>query len=329
MKPIISIIVPIYNVERYLSRCIESILNQSFKEFELILVDDGSPDNSGEICDIYASKDDRVKVIHKKNGGVSSARNVGVSVANGEYIGFVDPDDYIDKEMYCKLYRLCIDNDSDIAICRFNRDINGKLQNIESAEEIIELNNIEAMNELFKGILYRFSLCNKLFSKTCFNNVSFPEGRIHEDLSTTYKLFVNSRKAIYINYCGYIYVRRENSILTSTYSEKRLQAFIGWDEIINFIEKNYNELLDQVISTFTYWCTDNISYILEQISNSDDKKKYLNTIKKYTIKYYVYIKRSSILAIRYKLKIRIFNISYRLIILERKIKLDKININYM
>ena len=319
MKPIISIIVPIYNVERYLSRCIESILNQSFKEFELILVNDGSLDNSGEICDIYASKDDRVKVIHKKNGGVSSARNVGVSTANGEYIGFVDPDDYIDKEMYYKLYRLCIDNDSNIAICRFNREINGKLQNIGSTEEIIELNNIEAMNELFKGNLYRFSLCNKLFSKKCFNNVSFPEGRIHEDLSTTYKLFVNSRKASYINYCGYIYVRRENSISTSTYSEKRLQAFIGWDEIIDFMSRNYSELIEQVIATFIYWCMDNISYILNQVDDYNDVKKCLNTIRIYTIKYHLYIKQNKILSLKYKLKVIIFNLNIYLLILQRKL----------
>lgn len=322
MKPIISIIVPIYNVDKYLSRCIESILNQSFKEFELILVDDGSSDNSGEICDIYASKDDRVKVLHKENGGVSSARNVGVKASNGEYIGFVDPDDYIDKEIYYQLYKLCIDNDCDIAICRFNREINGKLQNIGSTEEIIELNNIEAMNELFKGNLYRFSLCNKLFSKKCFNNVSFPEGRIHEDLSSTYKLFANSKKAIYIDYCGYVYVRRENSILTSTYNEKRLQAFIGWAEIIDFMSKNYSDVIEQVIATFIYWCVDSISYILEQVDNYNDIKKYLNTIRIYTIKYYSYIKQNKILSLKYKLKIIIFNLNIYLLILQKKLNRD-------
>ena len=271
MDPIISIIVPIYNVGKYLPKCIESILNQTFKNFELILVNDGSTDNSGVVCDDYAKKDTRIKIIHKSNGGVSSARNAGLYVAKGEYIGFVDPDDYIDKNMYEKLYRLCIDNNSDIAICRFNREINGKIQNKESTEEIIELNNMEAMNELFKGNLYRFSLCNKLFSKKCFNDVLFPEERIHEDLSTTYKLFANSKKAVYINYCGYIYVRRENSILTSTYNEKRLQAFIAWDEIIEFIDKNYYEIIEQVIATFTYWCVDNILYILNQVNNSKKK----------------------------------------------------------
>lgn len=222
--------------------------------------------------------------------------------------------------MYEKLYRLCIDNNSDIAICRFNREINGKIQNKESTEEIIELNNMEAMNELFKGNLYRFSLCNKLFSKKCFNDVLFPEERIHEDLSTTYKLFANSKKAVYINYCGYIYVRRENSILTSTYNEKRLQAFIAWDEIIEFIDKNYYEIIEQVIATFTYWCVDNILYILNQVNNSKKKNNYLNIIQKYTTKYYIYIKRNNILSRSYKLRIRIFNINYKLFILGRKIR---------
>ena len=320
MDPIISIIVPIYNVGKYLPRCIESILNQTFNNFELILVNDGSTDNSGVVCDDYAKKDTRIKIIHKSNGGVSSARNAGLYVAKGEYIGFVDPDDYIDKNMYEKLYRLCIDNNSDIAICRFNREINGKIQNKESTEEIIELNNMEAMNELFKGNLYRFSLCNKLFSKKCFNDVLFPEERIHEDLSTTYKLFANSKKAVYINYCGYIYVRRENSILTSTYNEKRLQAFIAWDEIIEFIDKNYYEIIEQVIATFTYWCVDNILYILNQVNNSKKKNNYLNIIQKYTTKFYIYIKRNNILSRSYKLRIRIFNINYKLFILGRKIR---------
>lgn len=320
MDPIISIIVPIYNVGKYLPKCIESILNQTFKNFELILVNDGSTDNSGVVCDDYAKKDTKIKIIHKSNGGVSSARNAGLYVAKGEYIGFVDPDDYIDKNMYEKLYRLCIDNNSDIAICRFNREINGKIQNKESTEEIIELNNMEAMNELFKGNLYRFSLCNKLFSKKCFNDVLFPEERIHEDLSTTYKLFANSKKAVYINYCGYIYVRRENSILTSTYNEKRLQAFIAWDEIIEFIDKNYYEIIEQVIATFTYWCVDNILYILNQVNNSKKKNNYLNIIQKYTTKYYIYIKRNNILSRSYKLRIRIFNINYKLFILGRKIR---------
>lgn len=202
MKVIISIIVPIYNVEKYLPRCIGSILNQNFEEFELILVNDGSTDNSGKICDIYAKKDKRIKVIHKKNGGVSSARNSGIRAATGEYIGFVDPDDYIDKNMYTNLYELCEENNCDIGICKLGREIDGNLLNYNREEKILELNKIEAMKELFKGELYRFSLCNKIYKRKCFKDVIFPEGRIHEDLATTYKLFANSNKAIYTSYAG-------------------------------------------------------------------------------------------------------------------------------
>ena len=118
--PKISVIVPVYNVEKYLRKCIESILNQTFREFELILVDDGSTDSSGKICDEYALKDSRIKVIHKENGGASSARNAGLDVAKGEYIGFVDSDDWIEMDMYGELYRLIKENNTDISVCGIN-----------------------------------------------------------------------------------------------------------------------------------------------------------------------------------------------------------------
>lgn len=316
MKAIISIIIPIYNVEKYLPKCIESILNQSLKEIELILVDDGSLDNSGNICDQYAKLDSRIKVIHKANGGVSSARNIGVKASSGQYIGFVDPDDYIDKDMYSKLYELCIKSKSDIAICKLGREINGNIINKNDKETELELSNLEGMRELFKGELYRFSLCNKLFKRKCFEGVIFPDGRIHEDLSTTYKLFASSNRSIYTSYMGYIYVKRENSILTSTYNEKRLQSFIGWDEILQFIINNYSEIMDQVIATFTYWCMDNIAYIFNQVKDIKLVIKYVNYIRKYTIKYYVYIKKNNILSNKYKFKVKLFNFSTFILILE-------------
>ena len=127
MSPKISIIVPVYKVEPYIHKCIDSILNQTFKEFELILVDDGSPDNCGNICDEYAKKDNRVRVIHKENGGISSARNIGLDVSNGEYIGFVDSDDYIKLDMYERLYNSCKVNNADISIIgTIEVDENGK-----------------------------------------------------------------------------------------------------------------------------------------------------------------------------------------------------------
>lgn len=324
MIPEISIIVPIYNVEKYLPKCIDSILTQTFTNFELILVDDGSKDKSGEICDGYAKEDIRIKVIHQKNGGVSAARNSGVEYASGNFVGFVDPDDYIDKNMYKNMHELCKNNNSDIAVCKLGREVEGKLINKNNGvdELVRKFDNVKAMEELFKGVLYRFSLCNKLFHKSCFNNVKFPEGRIHEDLSTTYKLFANAKSVVYTSYIGYIYVKRKESILTSKYNEKRLQAFIGWDEILKFISENYITIKEQVVATFTYWCIDNVYYITNQLNSSIEIKKYLKAISMYTKKYYSDIKVNKILSRRYKFKIKLLNINYKILILERKVKVS-------
>lgn len=311
MKPIISIIVPIYNVEKYLPKCIESILNQTFKEFELILVDDGSPDNSGSICDEYSKKDERIKVIHKENGGVSSARNVGLDSTLGEYIGFVDPDDYIDKYMYQKMIEMCIIQNADVSICKFAREINGQRNKDKEEFYIRELDNVNGLRECFKGILYRHSLCNKLFKKKCFEGIRFPEGRIHEDLSTTYRLLANANKSIYINYQGYIYIKRENSILTSTYSEKRLQAFDGWNEILDYMLYKYPKLENEVIAAFTYACIDNVYYIINQVKNYNNQKEYINRIKGILKDKYKRIISNNILSLKYKLLINfiVFNSS--------------------
>lgn len=274
MRPEISIIVPVYNVENYIEGCIDSILNQEFNDFELILVNDGSTDSSGVICDAYKEKDSRVIVIHQEYKGVSAAWNVWIHIAKGNYIGFVDSDDYIYIDMYSVLYNLCKETNSDIGVCKLFREIDDKILNLEEDLIIKKMGNEEAMRELFKVGLYRFSLANKLFKKSCFDGVQFPEGRIHEDLSTTYKLFANSNKAVYTNLTGYVYVKRGNSILTSTYSEKRLQAFIGWSEIIPFMKSNYESLIDEVISCFSYSCIDNIHYILNQVTEGSEQKNY-------------------------------------------------------
>lgn len=307
MKPIISIIVPIYNVEKYLPKCIESILNQTFKEFELILVDDGSPDNSGAICDKYAEKDKRIRVIHKANGGLSSARNIALDTAIGEYIGFVDSDDYIDKYMYENLYKLCVETNSDIGVCNFVRELNGEIRNKEFKLIVKEFNNLEAMRELFKGILYRFSACNKLFKRECINEIRFPEGRIHEDLSTTYKVFSNAKKVVYTSYGGYIYIKRENSILTSTFNENRLQAFDGWNEILEFMLSNYRQLENEVIAAFSYACIDNIYYVLNQVKDKEKRNEYIEVIKIYSKRYSNEINKNRLLTNKNKITINILN----------------------
>ena len=314
MNPKISIIVPVYNVERYLEKCIDSILNQTFRDIELILVDDGSTDNSGIICDRYKNKDDRIIVIHKDNGGLSSARNTGINVAKGDFIGFVDSDDYIDENMYYKLYYLCIKNGCEISVCKFANEIDGKSINLRENEYTHIMNNEDGMKELFKGILYRFSACNKLFKSDLFKEVAFPEGRIHEDLSTTYRLFGNVNKVGYINYEGYVYVKRSNSILTCKYSRKRLDAFIGWSEILEFTNRKYPSLKEVVYACYTYTCIDHMYYILNQAADKDEKKELLGIIRKNVNKNYKGILSNKALTTKYKILILMLNYNSNLVV---------------
>lgn len=325
MRPEISIIVPVHNVEQYLEDCLNSILEQTFDNFEIILVNDGSSDQSGKICDLYAQKDYRVKVVHQVYGGVSSARNVGVSISKGAYIGFVDGDDHIDKNMYMELYSLCINKSCDIAVCKLGREIDGKLINRDGKEFIKEMDNTEGMRELFKGVLYRFSLCNKLFNRTCFENVEFPESRIHEDLSTTYKLFAKAKKVIYTNYIGYFYVKRSNSILTSKFNEKRLDAFTGWDEILQFMNNQYPNLSIEFIPCFVYNCIDNVYYILNQLENKYEKEKHLLRIQFYVNKYYKSIMKCKNYSNKYKYLLLLLHFNIRLLILIDQFKSRKGN----
>lgn len=321
MKPIISIIIPVYNIELYISDCLDSILAQRFTNYEVIVVNDGSTDDSRNICEAYARRDERIKVIHKEYGGVSSARNAGLELASGDYIGFVDGDDRIKPDMYERLYQLCMDTNSDISICKLGREINGKLINQDNGlADVKELEHQEALRELFKGALYRFSLCNKLFKASCFKNIQFPEGRIHEDLSTTYKLFANSRKSVFINKIGYLYIKRENSILTSRFNEKRMDSFIGWNEILSFMSKHYKELSEEVFSCFAYWCVDNVYYILNQVESKQDKKKYLRGIQTCVNKYYTIMMKEASLTLKYKSIIMMLHYHISLLLFINRIK---------
>lgn len=312
-RPKISVIVPVYNDAAYISKCLDSILSQTLRSIEVIVVNDGATDNSGEICDNYARKNNKVKVIHQAKQGVSVARNTGLSYAQGEFIGFVDADDYIQKNMYETLYVASRNTGSDISVCKLGREIDGKLVTNDDKFYSLELNNKEAMKEMFKGILYRFSLCNKLFKRKVFEGINFPVGRIHEDLSTTYKLFAKAEKVIYLNFIGYVYVRQEKSILTTPYYEKRLDAFIGWDEILSFIKQKYVGLFDTVNSCFIYSCLDHIYLILNQVE--DKRYVYLIEIQSITRLYYRDILKNPFLSFRTKSIITTLNYNINLFIL--------------
>ena len=193
---LISVIVPVYNVELYLERCINSIINQTYQNLEIILIDDGSTDRSGEICDEYKKKDMRINVIHKQNGGSSSARNCGLEIAKGEYIGFVDSDDYIASDMYALLHQHMRD-DVDLVSCRMAR-INkiGHVEIYSGVNRSVLLNNMQAIKEVLHVRYLSISSCDKLYRREILRGIQFPIGRTAEDLPFVYNVVKNCRNVI-------------------------------------------------------------------------------------------------------------------------------------
>lgn len=226
-KELISIVVPIYNVEEYLEKCIDSILNQTYDNLEVILVDDGGKDRCPAICDAYAVKDARIKVIHKPNGGLSDARNAGVSVAKGAYIGFVDSDDFIKPDMYEKLYSRIKETGADIAVCNFQRvNIDGEpiVEGNQSMSIYDEVFTSKQAIEHLCGMNYEYwvTAWNRLYKARIAKAVVFPKGKIHEDEYTAHMFYEKADKIVGISEPLYQYVSREDSIMTKKYSAKNL-----------------------------------------------------------------------------------------------------------
>ncbi|MCE7792501.1 glycosyltransferase, partial [Salipaludibacillus sp. CUR1] len=306
-EPAISIIVPVYNSEPYIRKCLDSILSQTYTNFELIIVNDGSPDQSGMIIKEYAKKDERIRVLNKENGGVCSARNAGINIATGKYIGFVDADDWIYEDMFQTLVELCEDTKSDISVCCLYREVDNHVIAYEREPFIKEMDNLEAMKELFSGRLFRFAVWAKLYKKSCFKNIKYPEDRMLDDLPTTYKVFANAHKVVFTSYTGYIYVKRENSILTSKYNEKKLDVFLGWDEIITFMNDKYPQLSDEYISCFVYYSLDHVYKIINSVKDTNHKDKYILYIQQFVRKYYKDILKNRRLSFKYKYLMSLLN----------------------
>ena len=233
----ISVIVPVYNVEKYLEECIESIINQTHSDIEIILVDDGSKDNSGALCDEYASKDSRIRVIHKENGGLSDARNCGMRAAKGEIISFVDSDDYLSPFFLEIMYEAMMNGNCDIvalkSACEFwDGDICSELSTCENDYKVKYCSTIEATRQMF----YMKILTGapfKLYKKYILNGIEFPYGYYYEDVATTYKAFLAGKKAAIVEANIYAYRKRMDSIIRQKFSEKKLSALKIFDEVIN------------------------------------------------------------------------------------------------
>lgn len=241
---LITIVVPIYNIEKYVEKCIESIIGQTYKNIEIILVDDGSKDNSGKICDEFATKDHRIKVIHKENGGLSDARNKGLEVARGKYIVFVDGDDYIEQDMIEDLYSNLKENNLKIAVCGAYRVIGNKKnffkktynKKIFSKEEAL-IKIIDERND------FRVWAWNKMYDISLFKNIRYPLRKIYEDVGTTYKLIDLVDEVIYTGKQSYNYCDRADSITgIEIFNEKELNRIEMCEEMCDYIEKKYDKL---------------------------------------------------------------------------------------
>lgn len=272
---LISIIIPVYKVEKYLEKCIQSVINQTYKNIQIILVDDGSPDNCGKICDEYAKKDHRIEVIHKSNGGLSDARNKGLEIAKGEYIGFVDSDDYIEADMYEVLYNLLKQYNADVSICNFYTVSQGKIaiKNIDSG--IKEYTRIEILKEILLDNNIQSYAWNKLYKKELFDEIKYPVGKKYEDIGTTFYLLEKCNKVVVTGKPEYYYINRQDSIVNNV-TESTITDYI---ELImqryDYIEENVKEL-----SSY------NKNYLKRILKTAEQDIKSLKEVGDYTKKKY-------------------------------------------
>lgn len=243
---LISIIVPVYNSEKYLEKCINSIINQTYKNLEIILVNDGSTDDSLSLCEKYAEKDTRIKVFSKNNGGLSSARNYGISKSNGAYIGFVDSDDYIELDMYESMMRCMLENSADIVVQPFifHLSRNDKPQVIDTYN-LISLDGKQAIVEMLRGKIFAGQVCNKLFKRPLLNECTFREDiLLYEDMVSMWDVIIKCEKLVWQDKHSYHYIMHWDSLMHSEYSTKKIT---GRTAAQILLEKARNELEDAIV----------------------------------------------------------------------------------
>ncbi|MDO5379590.1 MAG: glycosyltransferase [Acidaminococcaceae bacterium] len=278
MLPTISVIVPVYNVEKYLPKCVESIVNQTYKNLEIILVDDGSTDKSGEICDGYSLKDCRIKVIHKKNGGLSDARNVGLDICTGEYIGFVDSDDYIDKDMYRALYKFSEKNNLDVVMCGSYYVLENNILKSKSFEPKVLDQKKEIIKEIFinKYGGVSVSVCNKLYKNTVLEGLKFEYGKTSEDVFFVLKWIEKTKCFGRISDNKYFYIQRKNSITNQRkFSNKLLDVVDGYSKNLEIIRKRFPEIVE--VGEYRLWWAYKI--IIERIMKCADYADHQDILK--------------------------------------------------
>lgn len=282
MEPLISVIVPVYNVEQYLNKCVDSIIDQTYRNIEILLIDDGSTDTSGAICDEYSQRYDNVKTYHKKNGGLSSARNYGIERAAGEYLGFVDSDDYIHKEMYERLYSLIREYDADLAECKLTDVYNGKVRSAGKETEVVVVNSETAIDYAFKAEIASVAAVDKLYRRSLFDHIRYPEGKTIEDGYVIVDILSECNRVVISSEELYYYVHRKGSITTNAFSKKNLDAIDTYEKNYRIIKDKYPAILDTAkmrLCWANFYVLDKIIYDNSE-ENKETKKKVISFLRK-------------------------------------------------
>lgn len=311
--PIISIIIPVYNSEKYLSKCIDSVLAQTFTDYELILVDDGSTDRSAVICDDYAIKDARIKVIHKENGGVSTARNIGLINASGDYIGFIDSDDYVEPNMYTVLFELIQKHECDISICGFKviDEDKYKIERIQNSGQIEFLDREGLVSkETDMPWTIRLDTINKLFKKSIIDGLMFDEKlKCAEDTLFLHQALMRMKKGVFIDLPLYVNVRHSGSAMRGRLHPKNYYQSYHVDFAIHMdIKKEYPQLAERsylVLLNNCIWKLEDVCKNLKGRATQEDKH-YIRLMRRFMLK--VGLKVFQCKTLKFKQKVGLFMI---------------------
>lgn len=314
-KKLISVIVPIYNSEKYLNKCISSITHQTYKNLEIILIDDGSQDKSAMICEAWKVKDDRIKVFHIQNSGGGAARNLGIDNATGEYIAFVDSDDYISERMFEYLLHQ-MDDTCDVIECDYiiARDDNSKFDSIIAENENIICNAQEAMHFNIQDRIFRQIIWNKLYKRKVIIGIRFPIGKQIDDEFWTYRVLGNAKKLKHLQIKLYAYRQQPQSVMHKLKASQKMQALEATVEKHMYIKKNFPQLLQE--SSYHLWmkCIYQGQIVIQE-KNVKEIKKEFDYIKKIIRKYPV--QNKSILTVKQRLWIDLFKINPKFVCIMR------------
>ena len=278
MHDLISVIIPVYKVEKYLCRCVDSVLEQTYTNMEIILVDDGSPDNCPVMCDEYARQDSRVKVIHQENAGLSGARNAGIDMAQGQWLAFVDSDDYLAADFLERLYQACVDTGSSLSVCRWEYVCGETIPEHGTGETRVYTGREMLANLYVPDGAYFVVAWNKLYRKELFEDIRYPLGRIHEDEATTYRIYDKVKKAAYVDRSLYGYFVTPVSI-TRGFNPKRMDWVTAVAERLDFFEqKGYTELMVPGLQALADGSIDIWFGLRDQLPGSEKQQEEIRTL---------------------------------------------------